>query len=438
MRRVGLRACVLAAALVLSSLVTLYLAIDGPRSTWRLPATLAIDEHLANGPAVGLVGVWANGSHAALCDTGSMQNSVATGEVVYCTAFLRRLAVADDLAGDSRYVPWPVLRFHRSPGWVEALTVNADIIAAAAAGRFSEQLPSCSTGVLPGVTLASHFDKNIYFHVIMRGLWWQHRYGVGRLGGAAAARAVAVAVTASATRLRGAQPLIPEAAISERGALRAAAVDAAGVDALWLQMDSGDPEAPPRVDPQLGALLEMLARRRAPGDGESARDAPRTVHCFETLVPSFTGGFGVETSKKWTREECVAEARNDDIPLFVSHLRAALGVPPPLSLVALPAFCTVVRPVRHPARLASNDPSWRLPISQLCSSERPLLVARRTSGVRVISNEGELIAGLRAAGAVVVAAALGGDEWPAAAQAVLDGAVRRSTVPLVICCCMDH
>lgn len=310
------------------------------------------------------------------------------------------------------FTPWSLLGFHSAPEWAEAIAVNADIVAAAAAGVYSQHLPPCTRGVAPGVTVTTKYDWNIYYHIVMRGLWWQHRYGVVRAGGAAAAWAVAAQVV-EASRLRGSQPLSE----SDRTALRSAAVDAAGIDALWVKLDGTEETGTSRVDPVLGELLRVLARGRSQGDGKAFLEAPSDVHCFASLVPAFTHSFGVEAFRKWTPEECSAASLDNSVPLFVAQLRAALGALPPPALDTLPASCHTRE---APTRVADRGRlrRWRLPLSELCSTHRPLLFAKRASGgKRALHNEARLISALEAAGATVNAVVFGDADWPPEAQA---------------------
>lgn len=374
----------------------------------QLPVLVAVDRSLSHDPAVGFFDVWANGTHSALCDPASMKS----GSAVACTEFLRRRTQERDNAGDAMFAPWSLLGFHGAPEWAEAIAINADIIAAAAASVYSQRLPPCTRGVAPGVTVTTKYDWNIYYHIVMRGLWWQHRYGVVRAGGEAAARAVSVKVV-EASRLRGLQSL-PD---SERAALRSAAVGAAGIDTLWVKLDGTEETGTTRVDPLLGDLLRVLARTRSQEDGVKFLEAPSVVHCFASLIPAFTHSFGVEASQKWTPARCSAASLDDSVPLFVAQLRAALGVLPPPTLDSLPAPCHTRE--AHPGIGASGrSRRWRVPLSDLCSPQRPLLFAKRApDGKRALHNEAQLITALEAAGATVNAVVFGGTEWPPEAQA---------------------
>jgi hypothetical protein len=393
-------------------------ALTTPLLGSHLPVLFAIDGAFLHGPAVGFLNVWANGSHAALCDGAAMKG--ASKSSVACTAFLRRRAQGRDNAGNAMFVPWSPLGFHDAPDWAESLASNADIVAAAASGMFSQRLPPCANGVMRGTTVTTKYDWNIFFHVVMRGLWWQHRYGVVRAGGAAAAKAVDAAVTAAAPRLRGAQKLSDAAVQRERAILRAAAVDAAGIDSLWLKLDDAEEWGTKKVDPVLEDLLAVLARGRAQGDGAEFLVSQSAVRCFEALVPAFTHSFGVEAFRKWTGVECSAAGRDGAVPLFVAQLRAALGAPPPPALDTLPLACNRPQPsVTCTGGSAWEARSWRLPLSELCTTERPLLFALRSGGGggRVLHNQATLITALRDAGAAVSPIMFGGSEWPPEAQA---------------------
>lgn len=345
--------------------------------------------------------VWVNGSLAALCAPASL-STLPGGGSARCTQFL---------ALPSASLLWDVLSKEATPEWHRALAANAGTLLSAAAGTFSAALPPCAV-IVPGTTVVAHLDSRNLFHLVARNFFWLHRFSVSHGGRAALTAAAAVALPAAAARRASGDTL------GARGALRAAFAAASSIDNVWLQRERS---APPEVysSPLAATLLAGASRAAAPLQASMLQNGSGPV-CFVALAPSFTFEFGVETvtgiigdksggcgrhgfgpGHPRLRGDTAADA---DMPLFIEHLRGAVGAPPAQPLSALQAddeaACQPWAP--NPGEPWPPPPGVdvRISAADLCPPSRPLLLASRRGdpGGREIVNEDELVDALRASG----------------------------------------
>ena len=262
-------------------------------------------------------------------------------------------------------------------------------------------------------TVVAHLDSRNLFHLIARNFFWLHRFSMSRGSRAALAAAAAAALPAAAAQHAAGD------ALGARRALRAAFAAASSIDTVLFQRERLAP-ADADGSPLAAALLAGASRAAAPLLASELQGGGPV--CFASLAPSFTFEFGVETVSAIAGErgggDCTVRspgasprrprvrgvvAEDVDMPLFVAHLRGAVGAPPVQPLDALPAGGEdACQPAVEPGETwpPQAGADVRIAAADLCPPSRPLLLASRRGdpGGREIVNEGELVAALRASG----------------------------------------